>query len=152
MLYRRDALLRLGRIGLGAVTLPQLLRAEAERLCQALQHGLPALAARDHGKGALARRFDEGRLGQAGHRHRAAFAQGEQARVPEAADQHRVEGVRGVSFAQGRLPGIQHRMTGHRVAGLAGNVGRSECGGDRRPLPAPHGNRTALIFSNLLRT
>ena len=31
MLYRRDALLRLGRIGLGAVTLPQLLRSEAQR-------------------------------------------------------------------------------------------------------------------------
>lgn len=29
MLHRRDAMLRLGRIGLGAVTLPQLLRAEA---------------------------------------------------------------------------------------------------------------------------
>ena len=31
MLYRREALLRLGRIGLGAVTLPQLLRSEAQR-------------------------------------------------------------------------------------------------------------------------
>src|SRR6476620_7707098 len=29
MLHRRDAMLRLGRFGLGAVTLPQLLRAEA---------------------------------------------------------------------------------------------------------------------------
>lgn len=29
MLYRRDAMLRLGRIGLGAVTLPQLLRSQA---------------------------------------------------------------------------------------------------------------------------
>jgi hypothetical protein len=31
MLHRRDAMIRLGRIGLGAVTLPQLLRAEAAR-------------------------------------------------------------------------------------------------------------------------
>ncbi len=31
MLYRREALLRLGRLGLGAVTLPQLLRSEAQR-------------------------------------------------------------------------------------------------------------------------
>lgn len=38
MLHRRDAMIRLGRIGLGAVTLPQLLRAEAARAGSSAGH------------------------------------------------------------------------------------------------------------------
>ena len=41
MLHRRDAMLRLGRLGLGSVTLPELLRLESDRLARA-SGGTPA--------------------------------------------------------------------------------------------------------------
>ena len=41
MLHRRDAMLRLGRLGLGSVTLPELLRLGSDRLARA-SGGTPA--------------------------------------------------------------------------------------------------------------
>ncbi|MNT83010.1 hypothetical protein D3C72_2228230 [compost metagenome] len=62
----------------------------AQRLCQALQHGSPALAARNDGIAPVASGFDERRFGQPSHRHGAAFAQRHQARVAKTAYQHSI--------------------------------------------------------------
>ena len=64
--------------------------AVAQRLGQPLEHRPPALAAGDDGKAAMRGGGGEGGFGQAADRHAGAFAQREQARVAEAADQHRI--------------------------------------------------------------
>ena len=104
------------------------LRRVAQCLRQALQHRAPAGAAGDDGKTAVAGGVDKRGFGQAGDGHRTALAQGQQAGVAKAADQHCVGCV--FCFCQRSRPSVKGGVGGHGVAGFVGDVGRTKAGGD----------------------